>query len=243
MSYRTIAAALALDSVTAGERLVAFSLASFADGEHQAFPGDATAAARAGLSSSRYLAARKQLVGRGLVTVAGIGGGRGRLSTLTLDFAICGLWLDGRINPGLFEDVLSYTRARGPARLLLAGLAALANEDREVVGPTTEEIRVAAGLADSTYRRARAALLSAGEVVVDGCGGRGNTSQWRLIDPRTLGPPTPVRTRVAPTAGARPLMVPAREILSAEVERRDEKTAQDRTVSELNPAHDRTVSS
>ena len=53
VSYRTIAAALALDSVTASERLVAFSLASFADGKHQAFPGDAAAAARAGLSRSR----------------------------------------------------------------------------------------------------------------------------------------------------------------------------------------------
>jgi trehalose synthase len=52
-------AALALDSVTAGERLVAFSLASFADGEHRAFPRAAAAAARAGLSRSRYLAARK----------------------------------------------------------------------------------------------------------------------------------------------------------------------------------------
>jgi hypothetical protein len=243
VSYRTIAAALALDGVTAGERLVAFSLASFADGEHQAFPGDAATAARAGLSRSRYLAARKQLVGRGLVTVADIGGGRGRLSTLTLDFANSGPWVDGRINPGLFQAVLSYSRARGPARLLLAGLGALANEDREVVGFTTEEIRVAAGLADSTYRRARAALLSAGEVVVDGCsGGRGNTNEWRLIDPRTLGPSLPARMRVAPTPGARPLMAPAREIPSAEVERRDERTAQDRTVSERNPAQDRTVS-
>jgi hypothetical protein len=223
--------------------VVAFSLASFADGEHRAFPGDPAAAARAGLSRSRYLAARKQLVARGLVTVADVGGGRGRWSTLTLEFASSGPWLEGRINPGLFEAVLSYSRARGPARLLLAGLGALANEDREVVALTTEEIRVAAGLADSTYRRARAALLSAGEVVVDGCsGGRGNTNQWRLIDPRTLGPSLPVRTRVAPIPGARPLIAPARETPSRDVEHTDENPAHERTVSKLNPGQDRTVS-
>jgi hypothetical protein len=39
MSHVAIAAALALEDVSAGERLTAFSLASFANREHRAFPG------------------------------------------------------------------------------------------------------------------------------------------------------------------------------------------------------------
>jgi hypothetical protein len=52
-----------------GERLVAFSLASFAGHDARAWPGAATAAARAGLSRSRYLHDRDQLVRRGLLVV------------------------------------------------------------------------------------------------------------------------------------------------------------------------------
>ena len=74
MSYRTIAAALALEDVSIGERLVAFSLASYADAEHQTFVGNPAAATRAGLSRSQYLAAREQLVG----SRVDLGGGRGR---------------------------------------------------------------------------------------------------------------------------------------------------------------------
>ena len=44
MSYRTISAALALKDVSIGERLVAFSLASYADAEHQTFVGNPAAA-------------------------------------------------------------------------------------------------------------------------------------------------------------------------------------------------------
>ena len=61
MSYRTIAAALALEDVSIGERLVAFSLASYADSEHQTFVGNPAAATRAGLSRNQYLAARERL--------------------------------------------------------------------------------------------------------------------------------------------------------------------------------------
>jgi hypothetical protein len=67
MSVSAIAAALAREDLSAGERLVAFSLASFADRENRAWPGAPAAAARAGLSRSRYLQARDQLVRRGLV--------------------------------------------------------------------------------------------------------------------------------------------------------------------------------
>jgi hypothetical protein len=58
MSHAAIAAVLRLEGVSAGERLAAFSLASFANREHRAWPGTPVAAARAGLSRSQYLAAR-----------------------------------------------------------------------------------------------------------------------------------------------------------------------------------------
>jgi hypothetical protein len=210
MSYRTIAAALALEDVSIGERLVTFSLASYADAEHQTFVGNPAAAARAGLSRSQYLAAREQLEAHGLISVAAAGGGRGRSSTLTLDFATRGFWREERINPQLFQAVLSYTRAGRPARVLLATLAALANDEREVLGVTTDEICSAAGLSDRTYRRTRAALLASGELVAESCaGGRGNTNRWRLADPRDLGTPLPARQRVAPARNARPLLAAA----------------------------------
>ena len=62
MSRQAIAAGLARGDLSAGERLVAFSLASFADRENRAWPGAPAAAARAGLRRSRYLEAREQLV-------------------------------------------------------------------------------------------------------------------------------------------------------------------------------------
>jgi hypothetical protein len=54
MSHAAIAAALAFEDVSAGERLAAFALASFANREHRAWPGSLVAAARAGLSRSQY---------------------------------------------------------------------------------------------------------------------------------------------------------------------------------------------
>ena len=238
MSYRTIAAALALEDVSIGERLVAFSLASYADAEHQTFVGNPAAAARARLSRSQYLAAREQLEGRELISVAVEGGGRGRSSTLTLGFAKRGPWREERINPQLFQTVLSYTLARGPARVLLATLAALANDEREVLGLTTDEICSAAGLSDRTYRRARAALLASGELVAESCaGGRGNTNRWRLADPRDLGIPLPARQRVAAARNDRPLLAAATPAVQDA-----ENPSQDRTVSGVNPGQDRTLS-
>lgn len=52
MSHVAIAAALALEDVSSGERLAVFSLASFANREHRAWPGTRLAATRAGLSRS-----------------------------------------------------------------------------------------------------------------------------------------------------------------------------------------------
>lgn len=171
MSHVAIAAALALDGVSTGERLVAFSLSSFANREHRAWPGTRVAAVRAGLSRSQYLAARDGLVERGLVVVAEPGGGRGNSPVVEIVFAQTGPWLEGEINADLFEAVLGHSRASGATRLLLATFAAVADDEGVVAGVATDEIRAAAGMADSTYRRARAALLTSGELVLDTPGG------------------------------------------------------------------------
>ena len=122
--------------------------------------------------------------------------------------------------------------------MLLATLAALANDEREVLGLTTDEICSAAGLSDRTYRRARAALLASGELVAESCaGGRGNTNRWRLADPRDLGTPLPARQRVAAARNARPLLAAATPAVQDA-----ENPGQDRTVSGVNPGQDRTLS-
>ena len=176
--------------VSAGERMAAFSLASFANREHRAWPGTRVAAARAGLSRSQYLAARDGLVRRGLVVVEHAGAGRGNSPVVAVTFAQAGPWFDGEINAPLFEAALSWSRARGSARLLLAALAALADEQLSVSRLSTEELRAAAGMADSTYRRARAELLAGGEVALEAAGGgRAKTNRWVLRDPRGSGRP------------------------------------------------------
>jgi hypothetical protein len=157
MSVTAIAAALGREGLSVGERLVAVSLASFADRENRAWPGAPAAATRAGLSRSRYPQARDQLVRRGLIVAEEAATGRGRASTLRLRFADHGPWSEREINAPLFEAALAYSRARGPARLLLATMAALANEERVVEDLTTEQLCSAAGLADRTYRRASGA--------------------------------------------------------------------------------------
>jgi hypothetical protein len=208
VSVQAISAALLLGDVTPGERLTAFALASYANSEQRAWPSNPVAAARAGLSRSQYLVAREGLVRRGLIRVEDQGGGRSRSSTIALDFASDGPWYDGRVNPHALEAALGYSAARGPARQLLAVLASVAEDAGVVAALTTEEIRELAGLADSTYRRARAALLRAGEVTVDGAGGRGCLNRWVCV-PREArgGAAQGVRpARVAPPAGARPLV-------------------------------------
>ncbi|MDQ6731653.1 MAG: helix-turn-helix domain-containing protein [Actinomycetota bacterium] len=126
MSRPAIAAVFARDELAGGERLVAFSLASFAGRDDRAWPGASVAAARAGLSRSRYLMVRDRLVERGLVVVESEASGRGRSSLLALPFVALEPWWEAEINAELFEAVLSRTRRRGPARLLLAAMAALA---------------------------------------------------------------------------------------------------------------------
>ena len=166
MSHRAIAAVLAIHDLSSGERLVAFSLASFADGNSRARPGTPAAAGRSGLKRSWFLEARDMLVRRGLVVVEHTATGRGRASTLWLPFADTGPWWDGEVNAELLETALSYSRSQGTARLLLAAMSALADEQRLVSGVRTEGLCAAAGVTDRTYRRARAALLSSGELVL-----------------------------------------------------------------------------
>ena len=209
MSRRAIAAALAREDLSSGERLVAFSLASFADRENRARPGTPAAAGRAGLARSGFLEARDRLIGRSLVIVEELASGRGRATTVALRFAHAGPWWEGEINAELFEAVLGYSRAQGPARLLVAAMAALADQRRVVEGLTTERLCAAAGISDRTYRRAHRPLLASGELVLRRMTrGRGNTNSWEIPDPRSLGAvaESGPRRRVAPPAGARPLV-------------------------------------
>jgi hypothetical protein len=213
MSHAALAAVLCLEDRSAGERLAAFSLASFANREHRAWPGTPVAAARAGLSRSQYLAARDGLARRGLVEVDEPGGGRGRSAVVSLLFARSGPWWDTEVNPGLLEAVLSYSRTRGSARLLLATMGTVADPAGAVTELSADEIQAAAGMADSTYRRARAALLDSGELVLAVAGGgRARTNRWTIPDPRSINP-EPVaaaRPRPAPGPGTRPLIATAR---------------------------------
>jgi hypothetical protein len=209
MSRDAIAAVLARGDLACGDRLAAFSLASFAGREYRAWPGAAAAAQRAGLSRSRYLQARDRLVRRGLVLVEVEASGRGRSSTLLMAFAQTGPWWEGEINVDLFEAVLGYSAATGVARLLLAAMAALADEGGVVRDLTTEQICAAAGIAAKSYQRAKTQLLACGALVlVNGVGGRGNMNVWTVPDPRVraggIAPRAP--QRVVPPAGSRPLV-------------------------------------
>ena len=221
MSHAAIAAVLARDDLSGGERLVAWSLASFANRDHRAWPGIPAAATRAGVSRSRYLELRDRLVRRGLLEIETPGVGRGHASTVNVLFAQFGPWHESEVNAELLEAVLGYSPARGPARLLLAALAALADENGSVEGLTTDELCRVAGLANSTYRRARVALLAFGEVSVDGdTGGRGRTCHWKVRRPPqpTADPVARRSRRVAPEPGARPLLAAATSRAGADAE-------------------------
>ncbi|MFL5864872.1 MAG: hypothetical protein ACJ780_29605, partial [Solirubrobacteraceae bacterium] len=174
-----------------------FSLASFAGRDGRAWPGAPAAAARAGLSRRRYLHDRDLLAQRGLIVVEELASGRGRASTVALPFAAEGPWWEGEINAELFEAVLSRTRTRGPARQLLAAMAALADADGVVRGVSSEELRAAAGVADRTYRRARRELLGSGELaLLSSAVGRGNTNVWQVrISAETPVPSPAVRSQ------------------------------------------------
>jgi hypothetical protein len=242
MSRGAVAAVLARDDLACGDRLTAFSLASFAGRGHRAWPGATAAALRAGLSRSRYLQARDRLVRRGLVVVEAEASGRGRSSTLVLAFAEAGPWWEGEINVELLEAVLGYSAATGVSRLLLAAMAAIADADGAVRDFTTEQICAAAGIAAKSYQRVKAELLGSGELVlVNGVGGRGNTNAWVVADPRARNGAVAQHAprRVAPPPGARPLVGVARSptgATAAEARGAGDggKGGQDQTVSAQN---------
>ena len=79
--------------------------------------------------------------------------------------------------------------------------AALADENGSVEGLTTDDLCRVAGLANSTYRRARNALVASGEVSVDGDrGGRGRMCHWTVRHPAEIAaePVIGAKRRVAP---------------------------------------------
>lgn len=254
MSHAAFAAVLCLGELSAGERLAAFSLTSFANREHRAWPSTPVAAARAGLSRSQYLAARDHLARRGLVEIDAVGGGRGRSPVVWLRFAKLGPWAEVEVNPELTEAVLTHSRTRGAARLLLATLATVADEAGEITAMSAEELQSAAGMADSTYRRARTALLACGELILaQAGGGRARTNRWTIPDPRMIHPEplAAAHRRAAPTPGLRPLMTTARppqptskaqQSLSPGASRLRADERDTGGTASANPAQNRTVS-
>ena len=147
--------------------------------------------------------------------------------------------------------MLGYSATRGPARLLLATLAALADEVGAVTDLATDQLRTAAGISDSTYRRARAVVLGEGAVTLaTPGGGRARTNQWIVHEPRASNarPAMAPRTRVTPNE-ARPLLAtvrgPACDDLAMDPPQTDAALVKGpglSDVSGLNPAQDRTVS-
>ena len=251
MSHQAIAAAMARDDLPYGARLVAFSLASFAGRDARTLVGTPAAAGRAGLQRSWFLEARELLERRGLVVVEQAATGRGRASTLWLPFAQAGPWWEGDINAELFETVLSYSGARGAARLLLAAAAALADESRVVEGVTTRQLCAAAGLSETTYRRARTWLLASGELVLrSGRGGRGKANCWEIADPRACADEVAAVSprRVPPPPGQPPLLTnvssasaTATREHSSELEEVDSR-GEDRLAQGVNGGGNRTLS-
>ena len=244
MSHAAIAAAIALRPASTGERLTALSLASFANREHRSWPGAQIAAARAGLSRSQYLACRDTLERRGLLRVDGGPLGRGQSQPVTLLFAAAGPWCDQELNPVLLEAVLSHSRSRGSVRVLLATIAALADEAGRVDGMSTEALCHLAGVTDRTYRRARAALLASGELIVtERGGGRGRTNTWHLPDLRSHNPAGVIARakRPIPPASARPLVGVAHSETGTEAET-VQPNARDPRGGAGNPGQDRTLS-
>jgi hypothetical protein len=220
MSYRAIAAALALEDLSVGQRLTAFALASYANREHCAWPAARTAAVRAGLSRRQYLVARAKLAERQLISIESIEGRQPGSALLRLGFAESGPSIEREINAGLFGTVLTHSRSRGGARVLLAVLAALSDGCCVVDGLSAEEICDAGGLSDSTYRRARTQLLAGDELTIEAAGGgRARCNRWRVADARAseLEPRTERRSIPLP-AHQPPLLAVARERDPAVVE-------------------------
>ena len=211
MSRQAIAAVLARTDLASGERLVALSLASFAGRENRAWPGAPAASARAGLSRSRYQQVREKLVTRGLV-----GCRRARHRP----------WSSEHGHPPVRRH-RSVVGRRHQRRALRGGAglqpgprtrAAATGDDGRGGGRAKEpcatspptSCALAAGIADRTYRRARDCaagvwLSSSWSTASEAAGTR---TYGCVRDPRELGDAVASRVprRVAPPAGARPLV-------------------------------------
>ena len=185
MSRAAIAAALALDDVAGGERLVAFSLASFANREHLAWPGTPAAAARAGLAS--------QPLPRGAQPAAQSGADRDRRARwrprALRDGRCCvsptAHGSTGRSTPSCSRPCWATAARRSGAAAARVDRRARRRAAESSTGSRADELCAAAGLSASTYRRARNALIASGELeLVRGVGGRGRTNRWRIADLR-----------------------------------------------------------
>ena len=209
MSRQAIAAVLVRDDLASGERLVALSLASFAGRENRAWPGAPAACARARLSRSRYPGAER-LVARGLVAMDERATGRGRASTVSLLFADAGPWWEGDINVELFESVLVFSRRAGlsaccsrrwlrspmsEARSGTCRQSSCAPQRESRIGPTGVHARRSLRRARSSWS---AAPVAAETRNVESPG----SARGGDVPPRTP-------RRVAPPAGARPLVASA----------------------------------
>jgi hypothetical protein len=108
------------------------------------------------------------------------------------------------------QEVAAYSRATGATRLVLAMVAMhVHHEDPDRrIQCTAEVIALECNLSRSQYFEHVRALIETGELVrVSGGGGRGKASVLALADLRALyGEPLQRRRRVAPPAGARPLV-------------------------------------
>jgi DnaA-like protein len=205
LSHAAIAAVLGRADLPVAERLVALAIGSFAGRDQRAWPRTGTAAVRAGLTRRRFESTLDRLVGRGEVEVESDLQKRGRAKVLRLAFAETGPWWDDEVNVGLVESVLDRTAHRGPARLVLAAHAALADEQGVIDGFATEDLVDAAGLPETTFRRARAALLATGELeLLQSGGGRGRTNRWKihLVGGPIASRATPRPETPPPAAGA-----------------------------------------
>jgi hypothetical protein len=207
MSHAGIAAVLALEDLTTGERLSALSLASYANRDQRAWPGNKLAALRAGLSVSQYLNARGRLQNQGVIAIEPSGGGRGNATVVTVICGRSGPWIEREVNAQRLERVLASSNARGAARLLLAVLAAVSDGEGVVEALSTDSLCALAGLSDSGYRRARSAILATDEIsLADAGGGRGRTNRWLLGAYPDDGPSRRVPTPRQLPAATRPLM-------------------------------------
>ena len=197
MSREAIAAALARTDLSSGERLVAFSLASFADRENLARPGTPAAAGRAGLERSGFLEARDRLVRRGLVVVEVAASGRGKASTLALPFAAGGPVVGRATSMRSCSRRCSATAGlRGPRGCWSRRWRRSPTSAASSTGSRPRTCARRRGSRTGRIGGCSGPLLASGELVLhSSAGGRGNTNRWEVPDPRCR------RRRAAPGRG------------------------------------------